>query len=62
MILERINDDKLYSPKEVAELFGVSLQSVYFWINDKRLKAMKIGRRWFVDGKSLKEFVKTNLE
>ena len=38
------DQDRLLSPLEVAEQLGVSDQTVYNWIREKRLPATKIAR------------------
>lgn len=38
-------EEKFYSPKEFAELFNVHRLSVYEWIKDGRISAIRIGER-----------------
>lgn len=35
---------KYYTPTEVAELLGVSLTTVYSWVQSGRLKSYKFGK------------------
>lgn len=51
-------DEKQFTVKEVAEHFRVSRQSVYDWINDGRLKAIKIGERIRIPQSALDEFIR----
>lgn len=51
-------DERQFTVKEVAEHFRVSRQSVYDWINDGRLKAIKIGERIRIPQSSLDEFIR----
>ena len=42
---EIANEEALYSPADVARLFGVSRQAVHRWIKLGRLKATKLSAR-----------------
>lgn len=48
---------KLYTVKEVAEHLGVSPRSTQQYVLDKKMKAVKIGRSWFISEDNLKEFM-----
>lgn len=39
---------------EIAEIYSVHVYTVYRWIKQKRIKAIKIGKRWFF---SKKEYI-----
>jgi excisionase family DNA binding protein len=41
-------EPRLYRPREVSELLGVPLASVYVWIKNSEIKTTKIGGRFFV--------------
>lgn len=47
---------KLYTSKEVAEMLGILPRTVWTYIKDGRLKARKVGRAWKIPAESLKEF------
>ena len=49
----------LYEVKDVAKMLGVSERTVRRWIEDKKLKAMKLGRGWRIEHDDLMEFMKT---
>lgn len=51
-------DEKQYTVKEVAEHFRVSRQSVYDWINDGKLKAIRVGDRIRIPQSALDEFIR----
>jgi len=36
---------KLFRPDELAEIFGVSKQTVYLWIETGELEAVRIGKK-----------------
>lgn len=48
--LERIPPDPLAEPfltvRETADLIGVTIQSIYNWIEEGRLRATKFGKEW----------------
>ena len=50
--------EELYTPKEVAKLLKVSLKTVYNWIEEGRLKAVKIGHFWRVSETELNRLLK----
>lgn len=51
------NDLKLYTLEEVSEIVGVTVRTLYKYINDGRLKAVKMGNKWQVSHKNLKDFI-----
>ena len=55
---------KLYTPKEVAETLGVSLVTVYSWVQKGRLKSLKLGNslksRTRIAESDLVDFIQTN--
>jgi len=57
-LLEKIEADKLYTPKEVAELLGVDIATVRGWIKKGKLEGFKVGGRYKVEGEALLEFLK----
>jgi len=50
---------KQLTTKKVAELLGVSVHRVRFFIAQKRLPAQKIGRDWIVKERDLEKFKAT---
>ena len=49
---------KIYSCEEVAEKYGVKLQTVWWWIRSKRLAAIKVGKFYRIREADLKKFEK----
>lgn len=49
-----------FTPREIAEIFGVKHTTVLKWLSSGKLKGVKIGSRWRVKKDWLLEFVKTN--
>lgn len=48
--------DKMYTVMEVAEIFHVNRRSVYNWLKDNKLHAVKIGKAWLISEEELKRF------
>jgi excisionase family DNA binding protein len=47
----------LYSPAQVAERTGVSLASVYRWIQSGRLECVVIGGQYRIDAEALARYI-----
>lgn len=52
-----ILDVKLFNTQEVAELLGVGVETARNYIAEGRLKAKKIGTRYYVSEEKLKAFL-----
>ena len=52
-----MDDERYYTPAEVAEQFRVSRQSVYNWITEGRLQAVRLGDVLRIPSKALAAFV-----
>ena len=37
-----------YTAYEAAELFGVTFRTVYNWTRSGKLRAVKIGKKWYI--------------
>ena len=57
-MMERVG----YTVREVAMWLGVSEWTVYMWIKFRRLKAVKIGRRWYISQDELERITKEGLD
>lgn len=51
-------EEKYYTVKEIADLFHVSRQAIYDWIDEGKLRAVRLGERVRVPESALKEFVR----
>lgn len=51
------NELKVYSLEEIAEIIGVTKRTMYTYVKDGKLKAVKIGKNWRVSYENLKEFL-----
>lgn len=49
-------DIRMYTILEVAAIFHVNRRSIYNWIKDKKLHAVKIGKTWLVSEEEVKRF------
>lgn len=52
-----LEDIKVYTLQEVADILRVSRQTVYNYVNAKKLKAVKYGKEYRVTEKNLKDFI-----
>jgi excisionase family DNA binding protein len=53
-----MEEEKLYTPEEVSKFLKVSSRTVYSYIKDKKLKAVRVGTRyWRVKRSDLQEFL-----
>lgn len=50
-------DNKLYTIEEVVDIIKVTRRTIYKYIKQGDLKAIKVGRLWRVSEESLKEFL-----
>lgn len=48
---------KLYSLEELSEMFGITRRTIYSWIKDGKLKAVKFGKYWKVSQENLEDFI-----
>ena len=52
-----IQDLKLYTMQEVAPILGVTVRTLYTYIEEGKFPAKKIGGKWKITGDKLKEWV-----
>ena len=54
-------DEKFYTPQEIAKMTGITKEAVYKWIKAGKVNAYKVGKFWKIQGRELNEkIVKTN--
>nr|DAU00558.1 MAG TPA: helix-turn-helix domain protein [Bacteriophage sp.] len=51
-----------FSPKEVSQMLGVPLSTIYSLCYNNSLKAFKIGTHWRIHRKGLYEYLKTQID
>jgi len=50
---------KLYALNEVADILKVTRRTIYTYVNEGKLEAVKIGKFWRVSEDTLKNFIAT---
>lgn len=50
--------DKLYTCDKIAERYNIPIESVWRWIRQKKLPAMKIGKKYQVREEDISQFEK----
>lgn len=53
---------KLYTCKQVADIYNVQIATVWRWIRERKLESWKIGRLYRVHEDDLKRFDKQNAQ
>lgn len=53
---------KVYTPKEISEILQVTERTVYRWIDQGHLKAVKLGKLWRITEDEFKQFLETGTE
>lgn len=53
-----MNEIKLYTIDEVVEILKVTRRTVYAYIKDGKLEAVKVGRYWRVKAEALETFLR----
>ena len=48
-------EEKYYTPDELAELLKVSRRSVYTWIKEEKVDAVKIGASWRIPASAVEK-------
>ena len=48
---------KVYTLDEVAEILHTTRRTLYTYLKEGKLKAVKIGRKWIITEENLKEFI-----
>lgn len=51
--------ERLYKCKEIADMYGVSVRTVWEWIKSGKLKAYRIGRLYRIYKEDLEQFKKS---
>lgn len=48
---------KVYTLEEIAEMLDVTRRTLYTYVKDGKLKAVKVGRSWRVTEENLREYL-----
>lgn len=54
--------DNYYTPQEIAEKLKIDTRTLYRWIREGRLKAVKIGHFWRISESELRRILEGNPE
>lgn len=55
-----MENEKYYTPSEIAKIFNFSPEGIRKWIKQGKLKAIRLGSRWRIPESALQEFLKDN--
>ena len=55
--MKQFGDIKLYDVQEIAKIFDMTPQSVRKFFKTGRIKARKVGTRWYVTEEAMREFL-----
>lgn len=53
-----MNDMKMYTTEEASEILKVKSKTIRSYINNKKLEAVKVGRKWLISESNLDKFLK----
>ena len=54
--------EKLYTQKEVAEMFNVTTQTIYRWRKAGKINAVKVGNRALITWEEINRVLKENTD
>jgi excisionase family DNA binding protein len=57
-----MEEDRYWTPEEIAERLKVNVRTVVPWITSKRLKAIRVGKQWRVPDSEIRAFVEQSTE
>jgi excisionase family DNA binding protein len=52
-----MEEDRYWTPEEIAERLKLNVRTVVRWITSKRLKAIRVGKQWRVPDSEIRAFV-----
>jgi excisionase family DNA binding protein len=52
-----MEEDRYWTPEEIAERLKVNVRTVGRWITSKRLKAIRVGKQWRVPDSEIRAFI-----
>lgn len=48
--------EKYFTSEEIAKRYGVTKWTVWSWVREKKIRAIKVGRSYMITTDALKEF------
>jgi len=55
--MKQIGDIKFYDVQEIAKIFDMTPQSIRKFLKEGRIKARKVGTRWYVTEEAMREYL-----
>jgi len=55
--MKQIGDIKFYDVQEIAKIFDMTPQSIRKFLKEGRIKARKVGTRWYVTEEAVREYL-----
>ncbi len=52
-----MNDHKYYTPEEISKTFNVKKATVYLWVREGKLKAIRLGNLIRISEEALQKFI-----
>lgn len=52
--------DKVYTPKQVAEMLSITERTVLIWLRAGILEGVKVGKYWRILERDLEKFIEQN--
>ncbi len=52
--------ENYYTPKEVSEKLKLNIRTIYKWIREERIKAIKLGNVWRISESELSRLLEGN--
>lgn len=53
-----MNEEKYYSPNDIAKKFNIKADTIRKWIKQGKLRAIKLGDIWRISETALQDFIK----
>ena len=55
-----MEDQEYYTPEEIARKFKVKKSTVYFWVREGKLEAIRLGSLIRIPEEALRKFIETS--
>lgn len=55
------NQTKFIKPRDIAKLLKLNIITIYVYIREGKLRAVKFGRNYRIEEKDLEKFIKQNI-
>lgn len=51
--------ETLITPQEASDMIGCGMNSIYKLLNEQKIKALRVGRRWKIPKRAIQEYILT---